>query len=699
MTEEETQNRLQLNLQEGLACHRAGQLDEARAFYEAVLDEDSSRFDAVYLLGVLSAQSGDLENALALFNRALGLGLDDQALHANRAKVCASLGRFKDAAQSFERMIEFSPDSPDALMGLADCQGRLGGYEPAIGAYQKVLALAPGHLQALSALANLYYQSGDVSSSLDYLKRCLDLAPEDAALHSSYALMLLELGRIDEAQKASDVSIRIDPSNSQSHLIRGRIDERLGLIDEALSSFDQAFALDPSSPAIDEKTRLLYGVGLVDRAVEAAQSALMKEPTPKRWSTFLACLSHHKEIDEETLLSLHQAYAEQFETPYRVHSPEHSNDRSPERSLRIGFVSGDFCNHVVTTLVLPILQRLDSDLFEVWAYSNSHEEDFVTEVIKEVVHHWRRVDTLDDEAFSNLILGDGIDILVDLSGHTAKNRLPVFARKPAPIQMTWIGDPGTTGLKAMDYVITDLQLSTEGLYERYWSEQFIRVPAAATLELIGAEDYRNASLPALRNGYVTFGSFNRAPKINADALKVWAAILEAIPHSKLILGGTPSYHQIMTRDALEQLGVSKDRLIFKGRTSKGEYLRLHQDIDILLDSWPYSGGGTTALALAFGSVPIVTFEGPSMRHSQGAWLMRHLGLNDWIADSDKRYVEIALQKASNLDSLSQLRQDLPDLWQQSLLGDPLAVTRGIEAAFRAVWRRYCEGMPPESQQF
>ena len=165
------------------------------------------------------------------------------------------------------------------------------------------------------------------------------------------------------------------------------------------------------------------------------------------------------------------------------------------------------------------------------------------------------------------------------------------------------------------------------------------------------------------------------------------------------MGGTPNDHQSRTLSELQQLGISKDRLIFKGRTSKGEYLKLHAGIDILLDAWPFSGGGTTAYGLAFGAVPIVTLGGHSMRHSQGAWLMGHLGLNDWIADSEARYVEIAVEKASNLDSLALLRKGLPDLWRRSSLGDPIEVTRGIEGAFRAVWRRYCEGMLPDNQEF
>jgi protein O-GlcNAc transferase len=696
MSEDATRNSLKLLLQEGLAHHRAGQLDQARVFYEKVLEEDASIPEALYLLGVLLAQIGDLEKALVLFDRSIDLGFEDLALHSNRAKLCTSLGRFHEAAQSFDWMIEYEPNSLDALIGWAECQEKLGAYEKAIKVYSKVLALTPDHLPALSALANLFYRSSKIWRSLDILKRSLALAPGDAALHSSYALILLEVGQIDKATKVSKVSILMDPSISQSYLISGRISQRLDSIDEALTAFDQALTLDSGSPAIDDKTCLLYDLGFVDQAVEAAQIALMKEPTSKRWSTFLACLSHHREIDEDTLFSLHQAYAQQFEAPFRLALTEHPNERSPERSLRIGFVSGDFCNHVVTTLVFPIIQRLDPHLFEVWAYSNSHEEDFVTEVIKETVHHWQRVDALDDDAFINLIQGDRIDVLIDLSGHTAKNRLPVFARKPAPIQVTWIGDPVTTGLSTMDYVITDVHLSPEGHYEQYWTEKFIRVPAAATLELTGAEEHRNLSLPALRNGYVTFGSFNRAPKINADVLQAWAAILRAVPNAKLMVCGTPSQHQAITRDALEGLGVSKDRMIFKGRTSKGEYLRLHQDIDILLDSWPYSGGGTTALSLSFGAVPIVTFEGQSMRHSQGAWFMRHLGLNDWIADSSKKYVEIAVEKASSLESLGELRKVLPDLWRQSLLGDPQAVTRGFEDSIRAVWRRYCEeGIHPK----
>ena len=296
---------LQALLQDGLSHHRAGRLEVAKEHYEKVLEEDSSQVDAIYLLGVLLAQNCDLEKALALFDRAITLGLDDQALHSNRAKVCNSLGRLQDALQSFARLIEIAPDSLDAQVGEAECQFRLGHYEAAMASYQKALTLSPENLLVLSALANVYYQSGDLLTSLDFLTKSLELAPKDPGLHSSRALILLELGRMDEAELASQDSIELDPTHAQNHFVRGRILERLGDIDKALAAFDQALALDPDSPSIDEKTVLLYGQGLVEQAIEAAQAALMVKPTASRWSAFLMCLSHYNDVDDETLFSLY----------------------------------------------------------------------------------------------------------------------------------------------------------------------------------------------------------------------------------------------------------------------------------------------------------------------------------------------------------------------------------------------------------
>lgn len=672
--------------------HQSGQLQEAQSLYEEILQRDPGQFDALQLFGVLFAQKGEQEKALGLFDRALLIDASRDALHRNRAKALFDLERWKEAAESYQNYLQFQPDDVEALTAMGECNFTLGHYEAARSAFQKAIEVNPQHLRAITALAFLHEQTGDFALSARFFGEALALQPESPEISTHRAFILTKLGRFEEASHLIEKSLALNPDLAKTHAVRGIVEYGLGRTEEALRSFDKALEINPFVEYANEhKIRVLYEVGRLGQAIDAAKFFFELNPSPDRLSNIIATASHQAGIPEEDHFEEHLAYARRYEAPYKPFWPEHCNDPDPHKKIRVGLVSGDFNQHVVASLVLPVIRHLEKNSIELWAFSNNHVEDQTTLSIKSHVAFWRPIYMLTDDEFFSMVQNEGIDILVDLSGHTGRNRLAVFARKPAPVQVTWIGDPNTTGLTAIEYALTDAYLSPPGLYDEFWTEELVRVPAAATIDVDYAHQFTRRDLPALRKGFVTFASVNRESKIHSEVINAWGTILQSVPESRLLLIGTSGHFGDHLKRELSHFNVDDQRLLFKKRVPLGDYYGLHAEIDILLDSWPYSGGGTTAVGLGIGATPIVTREGRSMRHNQGAWLLRHLGLDDWVASTKEEYIEIAVQKASNLPHLALLRKELPDRWAKSALGSPPLVAEGVEKAFRTMWQKYCEG--------
>jgi len=413
-------------------------------------------------------------------------------------------------------------------------------------------------------------------------------------------------------------------------------------------------------------------------------------------SNRLFAATHRHDLSPEQIFRLHSEYGSFMDRTLRGRRKTvHRNDRTPHRRLRVGFASGDLRQHAVARFFEPTWHALDRTQFDLYVYSEAVREDDVSERIKQGSVGWRRTKGISDQALVKLIQDDQIDILFDLAGHTARNRLPALALKPAPIQLSWIGYPGTTGLEAIDYTFLDPHFAEPGVLDPYYTEKIIYLPEAFSFEL-GPQQPEANPLPALKNGYVTFGSFNRMSKLSDQTLDLWCSVLRAIPTARMLVGAIEddaSRQALAARFAAR--GVPEERLAFRKRTTMHDYLLSHHDVDVILDTAPYTGGTTTQHALWMG-VPVLTLRGASVPSRQTAALLGYLGLASFIADSVDEYVRQAAHHAGELAELSTLRQQLRTLITKSPACDAVSLARSVERALRMAWIRWCDDAPPVS---
>ena len=366
--------------------------------------------------------------------------------------------------------------------------------------------------------------------------------------------------------------------------------------------------------------------------------------------------------------------------------PAFRNARDPGRRLRIGYVSADFCYHVISVQMLPVIENHDRANFEVYCYSSTEAPDSYTRALQERADVWRAWPTLEEEPMAQAIAADGIDILVDLAGHSGIPQLAVMAQRPAPVQATWIGYLSTTGLERIDYRITDPVADPPGLTERYHTEALARLPRTQWCWRPFVTPEHAATPPCARNGYVTFGSFHGAMKLAPGIRRLWAEILARVPQARFVSIGVPAGP---AQDALvRDLGVPRERITLVPYVAIQDYMRWYDAVDIILDTAPYSGANTTCDALFMG-VPVLTEPATRSVSRSAAGVLSALGMADWIAQPG-RYVELAVEKARDLATLGSLRASLRGRMRDSVLMDEKRFTQDLESAFRGMWQKWCE---------
>jgi predicted O-linked N-acetylglucosamine transferase (SPINDLY family) len=398
------------------------------------------------------------------------------------------------------------------------------------------------------------------------------------------------------------------------------------------------------------------------------------------------------------LFADHRRFGEVFEAPLRPTWRPHDNLRDPAKPLQVGSVSADLYNHAVSTFFEPVLKHLaQSTALVVSAYSNRNRrnEDATSRRLRQHVKHWHNVDMLTSLELAEKIRADGIDILIDLSGHTSGNRLETFARKPAPVQVSWMGYPGTTGLESMDYYLCDPFILPPGRFDSQFTEKLVYLPANAPFQPFAEAPPVN-DLPALRAGHMTFGSFNRLNKISRNVVALWAQLLRAVPTSRMVLGGLPregEYESLL--DWFDGEGIERHRLDFHQRSSMRHYLALHHQVDVCLDTFPYNGGTTSLHALWMG-VPTLTLAGATMVSRAGVSVLGHVGLDEFVVQDAPAFAAQGASWANRLPELAQLRAGLRGRFAQSAIGQPSLMAAALERALRTMWQRWCAGLPATS---
>jgi len=552
-----------------------------------------------------------------------------------------------------------APTTILALRAQAQADLSAGRLRQAEQALQLILRDAPNDIAAGYALGLVALQAGNAGAAATLLIGAAAQQPGNPEVQYNAAVALVMLQRFAEAERYLRRALELNPQLGPAWNNLGNILKAFGEVDEAYACFERAAALSPGDAV--------------------------------RQSHQLICAHYSRRITHAQMFQLHLRWAEIYASAFYPRFARPMRDPDPERALNLGLVSPSFDGKIVGQFLRGVLPALRETGLRLHAYSATTETDSVTLALRENVHAWRDISRMDDDAASRLIESDQIDILVDLAGHAPGNRLLLFARKPAPIQIAWLDYFDTTGLATMDYLVTDRRTTPEDSPQQF-SESLLRLPESRLCWT--PPDFVPAVTlpPCQRNGYVTFGSFNRADKLNPELLVSWAEILRRVPGARLLLKGVAfAMPEVRAHfgERFAALGVSLERIEWRGPSNHEQLLAEYADVDLALDTSPYNGGATTCDALWMG-VPVIARREERMISRQSAAMLDCVGLGDLVADSPDQYVALAAKLAGDPERLASLRAGLRPAMARSALCDASRFARDFATALREVWRSRCQ---------
>jgi len=675
--------------------HQAGRLALAEQGYKEVLRSQPTNAKALMLYGVLAHQAGSHDMAVRVLNAAIELAPDFAEAHAALGTAQQGLGQLDAAIASLERALALKPDLIEAHANFGNVLQIQGKLAAAAEQYLYVAARRPDIPGIHSNLGIVFHAQGKLDAAVESFGRALKLKPDLVEAHTNLALVLMVLGRSDEAIEHYRVALGIRPDLPGIYANLGMALQQQGRMEEAVDAYRRGLALNPDEPAtLCNLGGALQDLGRLDEARASFARALALKPDyAEVHSNILVLANYDPAIDDAGLLEAHREFDRRVIAPLR-RPDTYANERSPDRRLRIGYVSGDFCRHPVGYFIQPVLAAHDPDAIEAWCYSGRLIEDDLTARLRAQAHGWRSTIGVGDDALAAQIAADGIDVLVDLSGHTGGNRLPVFGRKPAPVQVAWLGYFNTTGVSTIDYVLMDEATVPEGA-ERWFTETVVRLPDGRFCYAPPEYAPAVAPMPARVRGSVTFGSFNNMSKVTPAVIELWAAVLRAVPDARLMLKWKSLADATecgRLRQAFAAHSIAPERLELRGRTPHAEMLAEYGEVDIGLDPFPFCGGLTSCEALWMG-VPIVTLPGVRPVSRQTLGFLTQLGLGELAASGPERYVALAAELAGDLERLASLRATMRARMAASSLCDGARFTRGLEAAYRTMWRAWCASTP------
>lgn len=709
--------------------HQAGRLAEAEALYKQILAVQPSHTGALHFLGVAAQQVGrndlavdligqsiaidpnnatahcnlgnallarrHIDEAIAAYRRALQVKPDYAMAHNNMGNALTERGLLEEAAAACRRALELKPDFPEAHNNLGNALARQGRPEEAIAEYRRALALNPDHPEAHHNLGNVLWDMGQLDEAIASCRRAIELKPKFPDAYNTLGVALRMRGQLDEALAAFHHALALEPSFAEAHNSLGNALWERGQLDEAVSACHRALELRPNFPeAQNNLGNALRECGRLDEAIAAFRSALQMKPDyASAHSNLVYTLHFHPGHDIHTISEEHRRWNRQFGDPVKELTQPHFNDRSPERKLRIGYVSPDFRDHPVGRYVLPLLDGHDRERFEILCYSGSARADWMTERLGALTGAWRSTVGVPDSRLAEMIREDGVDILVDLALHTAGNRLLMFARQPAPVQVAWLGYPGSAGLPGIGYRLTDAHMDPPGERPAWSAEEPVRMPDCWCCYQQSDDSPAINALPALSANAVTFGSLNNFTKVNDGVLKRWARVLAAVKGSRLLMFCPKGQAREQVRTFFGARGIAAERVEFASFLSRSEYLKLYQRIDLGLDPSPCNGMTTTCDALWMG-VPVLTLPGELPVSRAGLSLLSSIGLEELVAPSEEDYVRIATELAADLPRLAEMRASLRPRMKASPLMDAPRFAWNVEAAYRNMWRTWCAGHSP-----
>jgi protein O-GlcNAc transferase len=709
----------------GEACRAMGRLDHAETAYRRALELKPDYAEAHNNLGAALAGQGRPGEAEAAFQCALRVKPDYAEAYNNLSVALRWQGRLDEAIDACHRALALRPTYPEGLNNLGIALRDRGQLYDAISACRRALAIKPDYAEAHHNLGIALRECGQLEAAMVACRRALELKPDYPEAHINLAAVLASQSRFGEAIVACRRALQLRPDYVEAHnylglalVGQGQFEEAISAcrralqlrpdylealnnlgaaltgrrqLDEAIASYRHALRIKPDDPGVlGNLGNALRDQGELDEAIGAYRHALRITPDSVSTHSNLVCTLHFQTgHDERTISEEHQRWNQRFSDPLKRTIQPHTNDCSVNRRLRVGYVSPDFRDHPVGRYALPLFERHDQRRFEILCYSEVAQPDWITERLRGLAAGWRDTFGVPDARLAEMIREDGVDILVDLAMHTAGNRLAVFARQPAPVQVTWLAYPGSTGLRSIDYRLTDAHMDPPGEKPAWSAEEPVRLPDCwCCYDAAGESPEINAS-PALSAGSVTFGSLNNLAKAPERVLALWARILDAVEGSRLVMLCPKGRTRERIRAFFGAQGIAAHRVELVGSLPRWEYLTLYHRIDLALDPFPCNGMTTTCDALWMGA-PVLTLPGEMPASRAGLSLLSSIGLGDLAAKSEEDYLRMATELAADLPRLADLRATMRARMRDSPLMDAPRFARNVEAAYRSMWERWLQ---------
>lgn len=683
---------LQQDLDLAVGHHRTGRVVEAERLYTQVLKADPNQPVALHLLGAIALQAGNLEVAIDLIGKAINIQPDYVDAHNNLGLALHKNGQLEDAIRCFQKALKIKPEFAEAHCNMGVVLGQMNDIEQAKLSFQKAAALKPDYTQAHFNFGNALKNQGAFEDAILSYKKVIAINPAHIDAYMNMGIALQGLKRTDEALSSYRRAIDIKPDFAEAHFNMANAFHSIAHMDEAKTCFEKTLAIKPDyTDAYNNFGNALRDMGQPEAAMDSYRQALAIDPDfAEAHSNLIFTQDHIAGINQAEQQAERARWDAHFIQPLACHIKPHSNTREAERRLRIGYVSADFRRHSACTGFAPLIINHDARNFDVFCYDCSPASDATTQALRGAATHWRSVKDIDDTTLAATIMDDAIDILIDLSGHTCGNRLKVFGRKPAPLQLSGIGHLAP-GLSTIDYRLTTAKISPPG-EEHIYPEQAVYLQTyfgftpPPDLPPVGPA-------PCLENGFMTFGFLGRFCKTTDQLMALWASILRDVPNSRLLLkfaqlddpAAGRKIHQFFANK-----GIGEDRLSLLGLSDQHQHLKTHNKVDMVFDSIPHGGGITTLESLLMG-VPVIGLIDPNKAGGRMIdSINAPLGLEDWATRSLEQYHTHAVEWAARHNQLAQIRARL----RGRVSGLYGCFVRDVENSYRLMWKRWCAGEAP-----
>ena len=697
---------------------------DAAAAYRQALLLDAASADACYALGNALVGMGDQAAAIASFESAVSMQPDFADAFLNMGNAWKMLGNLPRAAAAYERALVLRPGSTAALSNLGvvlhagkqdaramQCLRAAVGADPNVAGYainlaaalsdrrqfdeaamvaQRAVQLDPNSAQAAFNLGIALQGSGKSLQAITQYQRAITLMPTHVQAMNNLGMLQKQRGEFSDAMQSFESAIQTDPGFVPAMNNAGCLLRTLGKLEDAQAMLRRGLAINDRQPALlDNLGSVLKDAGQLDEAIACYRQSLAIDPASAQTHSNLIFSLAFSHRDPRSVLDQCQRWGQMHADPLRSEIRVHDVDRSPGRRLRIGYVSPDFRDHCQSLFTIPLLSNHDHHAFEIVCYSSKERPDALTRRIAGYADLWREVLHLDDAALAQQIRQDSVDILIDLTMHMASGRPLVFARKPAPIQIAWLAYPGTTGVAAMDYRVSDPRLDPDDFDSNY-TEKTLRLPDSFWCYDPLATQPQVNDLPALDRGFITLGCLNNPSKLTDDTLELWSGAMHALPTARLLLMTAPGSYRQRLLERLAVRGIVSTRVDFLSYRPRADYLRSYHQIDLGLDTLPYNGH-TTSLDSFWMGVPVVTRIGSTCVGRGGLSQMFQLDLMELTAETDKAFVDIVVKLASNLPALQAIRKQLRSRLERSPLMDGQRFAKNMESLYQQCWERFLVG--------